>query len=274
MVKGVLDGTSTSSDFYELFDNLVASNPQLNKTITDVRNETNLFLCKVLRFYSIRDLCWVKELGTGDEYMCHMTHEMLSYEVSLNTMCDGVVKEDADYGTYIEPYSDIYGIVGNVRFSGVSDEKCLFGCLNYDSNNELYSNVRNGEIRLNVGESSLSLNSNRINLRTPTLIVNGLPYNEPELENYYNKNEISTIKSDTDAQINELVEKINQLDLDELSDAISEIERRIEEIGNIDLSDYMKWSDYTGDLGNQTDTSEFLRALDNTITAITGRGDL
>lgn len=56
----------------------------------------------------------------------------------------------------------------------------------------------------------------------------------------------------------------------------AEVDKIVEDIisGDIDLKDYMKWSDYTNDLGNQTDTSEFLRALDNTITAITGRGDL
>lgn len=41
-----------------------------------------------------------------------------------------------------------------------------------------------------------------------------------------------------------------------------------------DLTEYMKWSDYKRDLGDQTNNSEFLRALDNTIFSITGRGDL
>lgn len=56
----------------------------------------------------------------------------------------------------------------------------------------------------------------------------------------------------------------------------AEVDKIVEDIisGDIDLKDYMKWSDYTGDLGNQTETSEFLRALDNTIVSITGRGDL
>ena len=56
----------------------------------------------------------------------------------------------------------------------------------------------------------------------------------------------------------------------------AEVDKIVEDIisGDIDLSGYMKWSDYTSDLGNQTDTSEFLRALDNTIVSISGRGDL
>lgn len=55
-----------------------------------------------------------------------------------------------------------------------------------------------------------------------------------------------------------------------------EVDEKIQEVisGQIDLSAYMKWTDYTSDLGNQTDSSEFLKALDNTILAITGRGDL
>ena len=55
-----------------------------------------------------------------------------------------------------------------------------------------------------------------------------------------------------------------------------EINLKINELigGSIDLSEYMKKQDYTNDLANQTDTSQFLQALDNTIQAITGRGDL
>lgn len=273
MVKGVLDSTSTSSDFYRVFDNIVATNPHLQKTITEVRNETNLFLCEVLRFYTNRDLCWVRELNTNDEYMCHMTHEMLSYEVSLNCMCDGSVKHDTKYGSYVKPYSNIYGIVANVRFQGVTDEKCLLSCLNYKSDNTLFSNVRNGEIRLKVGDSTLSLTGSRVNLMTPTLLVNGLPYNEPKLNNYYDKAEISTIKSDTDAQINELNEKVNGLDIDNLVELINQMKSDLEEI---DLSNYMKKSDYTNDLNSASELngiSEFRSALDNVIVAMTGRGD-
>lgn len=273
MVKGALDSTSTSSDFYTVFDNLVATNPHLTKTINEVRNETNLFLCKVLRFYTTRDLAFVQELDTNKKYMCHLTHEMLSYEVSLNCMCDGSVKYDSKYGSYIEPFSDIYGVVANVRFKGSTDEKCLLSCLNYKSDNTLFSNVRNGEIRLKVGDSSLSLTGSRINLMTPTLLVNGLPYNEPKLNNYYDKTEISIIKSDTDAQINELNDKIGKLDIDSLVETINGIR---EELDDLDLTEYMRWIDYTNDLNSAKELdaeSVFRSALNNVIVAMTGRGD-
>lgn len=54
-----------------------------------------------------------------------------------------------------------------------------------------------------------------------------------------------------------------------------EVDKKIEDIisGDIDLEQYMKKQEYIDDLGNQTETSEFLKALDNTIIAITGRGD-
>lgn len=42
---------------------------------------------------------------------------------------------------------------------------------------------------------------------------------------------------------------------------------------DIDLTEYMKKSDYTNDLRNQTNDSQFLRALDNIVRNITGRGD-
>ena len=212
MVQKAFDTTSTSSDFYTIFDNIVATNPQLNQRFVDISNETNLFLCKVLRFYNYRDLAYVELLNDGSKHYCHMTHEMLSYEVSVNCMCDGFVESDDKHGSYVRPYNDIYGVVANVRFKGNTDEKCLLCCLNYDENRTLQSSVRNGEIRLNVGESTISLTRNRINLMTPTLLVNGLPYNEPKLNNYYDKAEINTIKSDTDAQIKELNDNVANID--------------------------------------------------------------
>ena len=212
MTRGVLDSTTTSNDFYTIFDNVVATNPQLNKIITEVRNESSIFLVKVLRFYTYRDMAYVQELDSGEKYYCHLTHEMLSYEVSLNCMCDGVVKSDSAYGTYVKPHSTIYGIVANVRFRGNVDEKCLLSCLNYNDNSRLKSNVGNGEIRLTSGDSTISINRERINLMTPRLFVNGLPFEEPKLANYYDKTEINTIKSDTDAQIGELNETVANID--------------------------------------------------------------
>ena len=41
-----------------------------------------------------------------------------------------------------------------------------------------------------------------------------------------------------------------------------------------DLDEYMRWIDYTDDLGNQSSDGEFLRGLDNMIQSINGRGDL
>lgn len=240
MTRGVLDSTSTSSDFYTVFDNVVATNPHLNKVITEVRNETNIFLVKILRFYTFRDMAYVEELNTNKKYYCHLTHEMLSYEVSFNCMCDGTVKSGDKYGTYVKPKSNIYGIVADVRFKGNIDKKCLLSCLNYDDDNQLKSNVRNGEIRLVSGESTLSITRDRINLMTPRLFVNGLPYDEPKLANYYDKTEINTIKSDTDAQIDELNDKIGVLDVDSLINTINELNDKIEDwISSINVDSTM-----------------------------------
>lgn len=268
MVKGLLDSTSTSSDFYTVFDNLVASNPQLSKTITKVRNESNLFLVKVLRFYTHQDLAFVQELGSKEKYYCHLTHEMLSYEVSINCMCNGVVETGDKYGTYVKPFSNIYGIVANVRFKDNRDEKCLLACLNYGDDNELKSNVRNGEIRLVSGDSSLSLDGERINLMTPNLFINGLPFDEPFLKNYFDKSQISTIKSNTDAQLDELNKKIEGLDIDSIRDVLSDFESRIDDIeqGEVDLDNLDVGFTYSFGMGGYDDTitiHTFLKRIDN-----------
>lgn len=232
-----MDSTVTSSDFYTVFDNIVATNPQLNQSIKDARNEAKLFLVRVLRFYSYHDMVYVEELGTKKKYYCHVTHEMVSYEVAFNCMCDGSVESDNVYGTYVKPFNPIYGVVADVRFKGTTDEKCLLSCLNYGNNKELKSNVRNGEVKLVSGESSVSLTRNRVSIVTPRLFVNGLPYDEPKLENYFDKSQIGTIKSNTDAQLDELNKKIEGLDIDSIRDVLSDFESRIDDIeqGEVDL---------------------------------------
>lgn len=54
-----------------------------------------------------------------------------------------------------------------------------------------------------------------------------------------------------------------------------EIDEKINEIisGEINLDQYLKKEEYIADLGNHTNTSEFLKGLDNVILAITGRGE-
>ena len=54
-----------------------------------------------------------------------------------------------------------------------------------------------------------------------------------------------------------------------------EIDKIVQDIisGQIDLSAYMKKEEYSEDLGNLDNTSQFLQALDNAIHSITGIGD-
>lgn len=208
MARKVLDATVTSSDFFDTFDKVVASNPQINKTITEVRNETNLFLCEVLQYYPQHDFCLVKVLDTNEKVIAYLTHEILSYNVSILCMGDGRVGADNTYGTYIKPYDKTYGIMAKVRWNGSVDKCCLLSCVNFTENDTLNESIGTGEIKLKVGSSSISISKDRVNIMTPNLIINGLPSTAPELENYFNKDEMSVIKSDTDAQLEEVLDTI------------------------------------------------------------------
>lgn len=195
MARKALDSNVTDNDFRTVFDNEVARNPVINRQITDVRNSNNLYLCVVLRFYPHKDMAYVKLLDGGKRYFCYLSHEMLSNEVSLNVLCQGTVKSNVEDGTYIEPYSKIYAVMGEVRWTGTTDERVLLGCVNYKSDKSLMSGVNTGEIKLKVGDNYISITKDWINIYTDNLYVNGLPYNKPELGNYYNKDETSIMVS-------------------------------------------------------------------------------
>lgn len=201
-MRGILDSTSASTDFYDTFDKVVATNPHLTKTITEVRNETNLFLCEVLQYYPYRDLALVQIKDTNKKELAYLTHEILSDTVSITCMGNGVVGTDKKYGTYIKPYDKIYGVIGKVRWANTEDKNCLFCCVNIRQDNSLTNDTGVGEIKLNVDESSIHLTKDWISIETPNLYVNGLPYNKPELENYYNKTDTGIIVSSLNDTIN------------------------------------------------------------------------
>ena len=273
MAQTVKDGTFVSSDLGRLFDDIINTNPKLSQRIVDVKNETNLFLCKVLRYYTYKDLALVKVLNDGSEILCHLTHDVLSRDVSIKSMNSGVVKTDESNGTYIVPHSNIYGIVAKVRWNGITDENCFISCVNINNNDELKSIVGDGEIVLTANNSKISLTNERINVMTPKLFINGLPYDAPELTNYYNKDEANLIQNNNDIQFQDLNNKIDDLDIEEITEEVNTLK---DELEDIDFTKYMKKSEYTADLNNAKELnaeSEFRSALDNVIVAMTGRGD-
>ena len=211
MARKVLDATVTSTDFYDVFDNVVASNPQLNQTITEVKNESNIFLVEILQYYPYQDLALVKINDTNEKVLTYLTHEILSDTVSINAMGDGVVKTDNTYGTYISPYDTIYGVMAKVRWSGTEDKNCLLSCVNLSQSTDVTERIGTGEIKFKVGESSISLTKDWINIKTPKLFINGLPSTAPELENYYDKTETSIIVNSLQEEINAKEEENNIL---------------------------------------------------------------
>lgn len=213
------NSTYVSSESKSLFNNIVASNTQLHDVITEYTNESNLFLCKIIRFYPYTDKAYVELLSDGSKIMCRLTHDVLDSEISIRSMNRGTVKTGKKTNaTYIEPHDDIYGIVAKVRWYGTKDENCFISCVNLHENSSLKNVVGNGEIILTVGKSSISIKNERINIMTPYLFINGLPSTAPNLENYYDDSEM-------DLTINTLIEE-NKL----LNETIEKLSERIDDL--------------------------------------------
>lgn len=234
MSRKVLDSNIGENDVDIIMNNIIAQNPQLNAQIEQVRNENNIFLCRVLRIYSYEDKAYVKIINTNTNVFCRLSHEIIGSGMSIDYLPEGVEKLDTTFYRnkyYIEPYDDLYGIVMKVRWENLTDENVLIGYVNIHDKSDLKSNSDKGEISIKSGSSTISVDNERVNIMTPSLFINGLPYDEPELKNYYDKNESSIITNSLTEQINLLTERLNNIS-DEGSGS-----------SDIDLSDYIKKSD-------------------------------
>ena len=196
MSRKVFDSNIGGDDFDYIMHSIIAENPQLNARIEEVRNDNNAFLCKVLRIYSYDDKALVKVIDNNRNIFCRLSHEIIGNGMSIDYLPNGIEKKDEKYfvgKTYLEPYSDLYGIVMKVRWENLTDENVLIGYVNIHDNNDLRSSSDKGEISINSGSSTISIDNERVNIMTPNLFINGLRYDEPELKNYYDKNEMSII---------------------------------------------------------------------------------
>ena len=208
MSRKVLDYTVGESEADIIMNNIIAQNPQLNAQIEKVHNESNVFLCKILRIYSYDDKAFVKIINTNKNVFCRLSHEIMGREMSIDYLPKGVEKKDDKFykgRSYIEPYDDLYGILIKVRWNNLDDENVLIGYVNVYDKYNLKSSSDDGELSIKSGSSIISVDDERINIMTPSLFINGLPYSEPELNNYYDKNE-------SDVIFNALDEKINNID--------------------------------------------------------------
>lgn len=206
MSRKVLDSNVSDADVDAIMNSIIAQNPQLNAQIEEVRNESSIFLCKVLRIYPYEDKAYVKVLDSQKNIFCRLSHEILGGDMSIDYLPNGSEYEDNKKYVgkkYIQPYDDLYGIVMKVRWENLSNENVLMGYVNLHDNYDLKSNSDKGELLLQSGSSSVSVDNERINIMTPALFINGLPYEEPELNNYYDKNEMNIITNSLKSLIEE-----------------------------------------------------------------------
>lgn len=268
MSRKVLDSNLGDNDVDTLMHEIIAQNPQLNAQIEKVHNESNVFLCKVLRIYPYEDKAYVNILNNNQNVFCRLSHEIMSSSMGIDYLPNGSEVEDTvkfKGKKYIKPYDDLYGIVIKVRWNNLDDENVLFSYVNIHDNNDFKSSSEQGELYLKSGSSSISVDDERVNIMTPSLFINGLPYNEPHLNNYYDKNETNIIINSLKKLIEEKSSdgtNISEEDIRNLFDNIYQEKlisgTNIKTIngnsllgngdisitgGNTDLSDYVKKAD-------------------------------
>lgn len=208
-----------------IMNDIIAQNPYLNDEIEKVSNKSNMFLCKILRLYPYDDKALVKLIDTGKNIFCRLSHEIIGNGLSIDYTYDGVEQEDKDYligRRYIRLYDVLYGIVVKVRWENLIDENVLIGYANVGNISDLKSSSDKGEVSIKSGSSIISVTDERVNIMTPSLFINGLPFDEPNLKNHYDKNETNII-------INSLKELLNTNDIDRVKEFYKNILKKYNE---------------------------------------------
>ena len=176
-----------------------------------IKSELELKIGEILKIYPYKDKCEVKIAGTNQKTTCLIAHDILSEGMNVSGFPKGTTThEKAD--EVIIPLETIYGIILDVN-TGKKRQKCVVSYVNLDRPHTK-NNAKNGEYKIQVGDNKISVTDKYININSSNFFVNGLPYDSPELQNYYSKTTIDNIQEDNDNQLTELYEKIDEIDIE------------------------------------------------------------
>lgn len=158
----------------------------------NVSDTLQLIKCQVLRVYNTRQEVYVEILSNKKKVQAKILNPFLSEQVNISFTIDGVLHNDKK-GYYIVPYEKLYGCILEFKDKTTKgNDYCFLGFM--DNNTmSLNSNSVKGEILIKVEENYISINEERINIISENLFINGLPYEEPALKNYYTKKQINEI---------------------------------------------------------------------------------
>lgn len=145
-------------------------------------DKNGLKIGRITSYYVGTNECNVELLETNKSIRCEILHNCLSNDANISFTPRSYEDKTDDESEYcLVPYDSIYCAVL------VSDEVnvCL-GYLSYDS--VLDSDASSDEILLKNNDNIISITDEFINITSDNLVINGLPFSEPFLENYDDTN--------------------------------------------------------------------------------------
>lgn len=148
---------------------------QLQKKVT----EESIKIGKVNKIYIGRDTL---EIKIGDNKVkCYANYNIFDTIANVSYTPQGNEGKDK-IGYYIKPLKTIYCVAAKLS----NDMYVNLGFI--DRNNSNVNFCRNGELIIQVGDNKISITEDRLNILSDNFFVNGLPFAEPELNNYPSSN--------------------------------------------------------------------------------------
>lgn len=183
-----------------------------------LRSELSIKIGEVTKIYPMQDKAEVKVLNSNKIETCLIAHDILSEGMNVIGFPKGKTLISENGQTYIIPSEQLYGAI--MTMDDKKNEKILLSFISL-SDKTVFQNAKAGEYKIQVDDNLISVTDKYINIKSNNLFINGLPYGTPKLQNYYNKDEIDKIQKNNTFKLNEINEKLGNIDITAFKDSFA-----------------------------------------------------
>lgn len=171
---------------------------------------------KVIKFFKGSDKALVELNNLNKKVRCVMLHPMISEDMNISFIPKGIESLDEEYNEYaITPYNPPNCLVMDINNGDNAGEMAIIGFISTDTQ-KISTNAYEGEIRITVGETIVSITNDRVNIISNGVFWNGVNQKVPVLNNVYEKTEtdktVNTINNNLSAANNNIETIQNQLE--------------------------------------------------------------
>lgn len=172
---------------------------------------------EIIKYYPNNDKALIK-FSNGTVYG-RILHPILSETMNVSFIPRGHQSTDKN-GVYIEPYDRLFVLCLEIEHTANSDELAVLGFIGTG----LTGDNSTGEIKVQVGDTCISVTTDYVNIQSSSVFWNGVPLSAPRFSNIYEK-------TDVDDKLASVTGNIESLNTD-IQSRLATLENKVASIEN------------------------------------------